>query len=189
MGFDEILKQIEDERDQRIKQALSAAKAELARIGAETEQKEKALRANARAATKEDTMRTMDREIYFYKTEARRLQREAINATVTEALKELAENIGDFTASPKYPKLLAELASKTKSELGNDIIVQARKEDIDRLKKLLPASATIETTKERLSGGFKATSRDGKRSIDFSIDAISERLQDKLVRRLLDELG
>ncbi len=188
MGFKEILQQIEEQRDKNIKSILSAARAQVAAINEETANREKEIKSDSRNTSKEETIREMGQQAYFHRVEAKKLRREAVNDMINSALKQLNENLKEFTSSPKYQKLLAKMLVRAKTELGQDAMVYVRKEDLEKVKKMLPESLKAEQSRENISGGIKAVSRDGKLSMDLSLESISRSLQDKLVYRLLKEV-
>ncbi len=188
MGFKEILQQIEEQRDKTIKSITSDAKAQITKIEEETANRKKEIKLHSRSASKDETMREMEREVYVYRVEAKKLHREAVNELVNGALKQLAGNLEAFSSSPKYQKLLSKILAKVKTELGQSAVVYVRKEDLEKVKRVLPTSIRAEQSKDDISGGIKAVSQDGRLSMDFSLESIAGSLQDKLVYRLLKEV-
>ena len=97
----------------------------------------------------------------------------------------LIQNIKRILESEIYPKLIEKILDKAVLELGDDCIIEARKEDIKRIPK--GAGFNLKENKS-LEGGIIAYSKDRKMYIDYSLLNIIRLYEEKIMKKFSDNI-
>ncbi len=110
---------------------------------------------------------------------AREVYRKAIEDEINNAFDGLRKKLPEFLSSEDYAKVLKGMVNKATEELGDDCIIEARKEDINAIKKQAKKASIKEAD---IAGGIIADSKDGKMHIDYSIESILSEMNAELSR-------
>lgn len=95
----------------------------------------------------------------------------------------LIQNIGKILESKIYPKLIEKIVDKAVRELGDDCIIEARKEDI---KKISKGTGFSFKENKSLEGGIIAYSKDKKMYMDYSLLNIIRLYEEKIMKKFSD---
>ncbi len=186
MGLKEILEDIDSKTGAEIEGIMQKADDEAGRIRSEAEAKAAEKEQSMAAKSKNDAEQIMVRETSKANIAAKMAYDVAANARVESAIGKIPGKIHEYTKGVKYRKLLDALAAKAAKELGRGCRVLVRKEDAQ----ILPQEAgfNVEVADSQLSGGLIAVSADGKREIDYTLDALLNKLHDRLAQELLERV-
>ncbi len=183
MGLEEILKNIELETKAKTKQIANAADAEIRKIEEEGQAAVAGHRKSARIKAEADAKQLLTRELSRANTEAKGIYQNAVNNYINDSMTSLNDNIGSYLESQEYQKLLNTLAGMVTQELGQGCTIAVQKRDVPKLKQI--KDVKVIEAKEKFLGGVRATSNDGKRYMDYSIEKIIESLRDSIAVGLL----
>lgn len=184
MGLEEILKNIELDTKTKVKQIADEADAEVGKIDNQSRNEVEEYRKNAKIKAENDAKQLLTRELSRANTEAKGVYQGAVNNYIDDSISQLNENIGSYLNSADYQKLLNKLAGMATQELGPGCTLEVRKADAQKLK--APKDSKVVASKDDFIGGVRATSEDGKRYVDYSMEKIIETLRDNMAVGLLE---
>ncbi len=187
MGLDEILANIEKETDESVRRIMSDADGQAERIIGEADAVAKKHSQSMEAKARNDANQLVAREVSKASIASKMAYYEEVDRRVGAALDGIAEGLKDYVKSQEYKKLLASLAEKARLELGSDCTMLVQRSDAEALKHD-KKDAAIGIAEERFSGGLKASSADGKREVDYTLETLLERLRDKVAIHLLGQI-
>ncbi len=187
MGLEEIIKNIEADTKAKSKQIVDAANAEAKKIeeNAAAEAAEQTKDSNSKADS--DAKQLLTRELSRANIEGKGIYQEAVNGYINDAMQTLGDNLGDYTASAEYQKLLGVIAATAVKELGPGCTLMLQKRDLQKLRGA-GKDAKITESREQFAGGLRGLSQDGKMYVDYSLEKIIESLKDGIAVKLLDQI-
>jgi vacuolar-type H+-ATPase subunit E/Vma4 len=116
------------------------------------------------------------------KLEARKRLFESQESRARAEIDQVRSLLSEFTEGPEYPRVLRKMFAFASSELGRSIRVAGRSEDAATLRAI--AGKGFEPEPVPILGGLIASSSDGRRRLDLSLDELL-RLREGHVRELL----
>lgn len=180
MGLEEILKNTEEEAEEKATAVLGKAKKEADDIRKNADAKAKGISDEYALKADRDAKQIMARERSRANIEAKAVIQESMDAEIAKAYSGLESSIDGFIKGEGYAKLLSKLAKDAYKMLGSGSTITVASGDERRFK--APAGCTVKTD-ESIKGGIIAYSKDGKRYVDYTIDRILERVRGRLVKR------
>ncbi len=182
MGLDEIIGKIESDSETKARQVVDKGKAEAERILAEARQnaKERIERSASKAAN--ESKMILARETSKANVEASQMYQERLNDEVGRSIEGLRSSLGSYTSTDQYKKLLQKLAAKASDELGEGCEIYVQKVDVPKIK---ASGFTVSEAREGFSGGLKATSKDGNKYIDYTLETLLSGLRDNIAVEVL----
>lgn len=185
MGLEEIIKNIDLETKARAKQLNDESIVAARKIEDEAEDQASSYLDEQKAKADNDAKQLLMREMSRANIEAKGIYQKAVNDVINESFDALYGNLNEYTESTDYSKLLAKLAKTATDELGAGCRIILNKKDVQKMKGTAK-DITIEESKEDFVGGLRATSKDGKMYVDYSLGKIIESLKEQMAVKLLD---
>ena len=180
MGLEEILKNTEEEAEEKATAVLGKAKKEADDIRKNADAKAKGISDEYALKADRDAKQIMARERSRANIEAKAVIQESMDAEIAKAYSGLESSIDGFIKGEGYAKLLSKLAKDAYKMLGSGSTITVASGDERRFK--VPAGCTVKTD-ESIKGGIIAYSKVGKRYVDYTIGRILERMRGRLVKR------
>ncbi len=184
MGLEEIIKNIDIETKARAKQINDGAIIEARKTEDMAEEQAQAYLDEMKSKSDSDAKQLLTRELSRANIEAKGIYQKAVNDVINESFNALYDNLNEYTESADYSKLLAKLAKSAMEELGPGSRIILNKKDVQKVKAAVK-EANIEESKEDFVGGLRATSKDGKMYVDYSLGKIIDSLKEQMAVKLL----
>ncbi len=182
MGFEELVKRIKEETDAKVAELLNNAKKQIQEESLKSEEHAVKIMQHYKQKGKQESEQVLAREHSISIIESKLIQQRALDKKIFESYELLEKNMDKFMRSKRYASLLEKLVDMAKTELGNNCIVEARKEDIK-----LITNAKAKANPDVLNG-IMAYSDDGKRYINYSMDNIIDGMREKLTKRFSESI-
>jgi vacuolar-type H+-ATPase subunit E/Vma4 len=182
MGLDELVKQIKDETDAKVAELLDKAKKQSQEESIKAEEHAVKIMQHYKQKGKLDAEQILAREHSISIIESKLILQRAIDDKISESYMFLNNNMDRFIKSKRYAALLDKLVLMAKLELGDKCVIEARKEDI---KLIVNAKAKANND---IRSGIMAYSEDGKRYINYSLDALIAGMKEQLSKRFSENI-
>ncbi|MEM0148156.1 MAG: hypothetical protein QXN16_01715 [Candidatus Micrarchaeaceae archaeon] len=176
MGFEQILSSIEDDTRAQILDIEEKAQKQKEQVLREGKEKAESIRNKAIMIATEKAAAIEKREHFLAIMEARSLYRKSIKEKIDKAFFILKEE-SNFQDDESYAAIFASMVNKAILELGDNCNIKVAKADLEKAKKIT-SKANIEAS--NLVFGLFAESKDGKKLIDYSPNALIEYLHEDL---------
>ncbi len=187
MGLEEIIADINKRKDLEVSKILGEARAQATKIVESAKQSSDKTYKEALARAELEAKQIMAREQSKANIEAKRMMYSAIFDKLSESEKLLRENMEDYKAGKDYPKLMLKLCAHSIDGLGKDCTIYVPKGDISIVKKKFPKANIVEAP-DNFAFGLYASSADGKKEINYGLDAVIGIIKDALFSRLMEAL-
>jgi vacuolar-type H+-ATPase subunit E/Vma4 len=184
MSLEKIAEHIEKETDIKIKKTILEAQMKANSTARETNEKvEKIIKeANEKASILAEEKRNMERA--KTNVEKTKILKNAVSDAFKKSIDNLYKSEDKFSKGGEYERLVTMLIKEAKKGLGDDAVIYMNKEDYEKFSK---KEKNVKPYKKRIFGIY-AESKDGKLSIDLSINKIIQRLEEKIAAKLLSRL-
>ena len=183
MGLEEIIANIESDTKAKVASVLDSAAKEGQRIKEDAQKKANEHIDMTKKKAQGDAARLVARELSRANIESRRIYQDALTQAVDSAWDMLGKSLSEYTKSTDYSALLNKLVSIAENDLGSDCTVWVQKADIPKIKK---SRSTVMEAKEEFSGGLRASTKDGKMSVDFTLENILQGIKEDIAVKVLD---
>jgi vacuolar-type H+-ATPase subunit E/Vma4 len=185
MSLEKIAEHIEKETDTKVKRIVLEAQVKAnSEINAAAKKADEIVK---EAAERLNVLSEEKRNIERAKTNVERMN--ILKTAISDAFKESINNLykaeDKFSKTKEYDKLLSVLIEEAKKSIGNDANIYLNKDDI---KKLERKEKNLKVYDKNIFGIY-AESKDGKISMDMSINKIIQSMEEKIARKVIDRLG
>ena len=187
MGLEEILDNIDRATEEEVQHILSDANGEAKRILAEAEASAREQEQAGVEKAESDARQLVARETSKASIAAKMAYYGEVNKRVGAAFEGVSGSLQAYTKTQGYKKLLNALAARAAKELGDGCTILVQQGDVQAVK-AGKAKVSIGVAKERFAGGLKAASADGKQEVDYTLEALLERLRDRIAMKLLERI-
>lgn len=184
MGLEEIIADIDANTKAKVASVLDGAGREAQKIREDAQKDANLHIENTKRKAQGDAARLIAREFSRANIESRKIYQDAVTATIDGALDSLSGSLQEYVKSTDYARFLNKSADLAAKELGEDCTIYAQKADLPKIKHGGAAEA-----KDQFSGGIKAVSSDGKRSVDFTLESVFQNLKEDIAVQLLKTLS
>ncbi|MCL5100253.1 MAG: V-type ATP synthase subunit E family protein [Candidatus Marsarchaeota archaeon] len=184
MGLEDILENINRTTKESVKRITDEAKGEADSIRAEAEAKAQSIMQEYSAKAESDAKQLATRELSKASIAAKMEYSAEVNKRVSKAIDSIRGNLQKYAKSPAYRKLLAALAQKAAGELGEGCTLYVQEGDMQLIKQD-GKGFKVAKAKDRFAGGLKGSSIDGKREVDYTLEAILQGLHGKVALELV----
>jgi V/A-type H+/Na+-transporting ATPase subunit E len=114
---------------------------------------------------------------------AKKIIFDSINENMETTFQALKEELRNFVKKAEYKKILEKMVESAKAQLGNDIVIKCRKEDVEIIKKLgIGIGGNINTI-----GGLIASDKMDLREIDMTFEELIRNHEDELKTLLMEK--
>ncbi len=182
MTLNGLLSGIQSRADQEFQAARAEAEAEMARLRADRDRRLAEIRGESARRAESESERERTRILAAARMQARKIQYEAREAALVEALDRGRRQLGEFAATDAYEAVLDRMYEDAVARLGKDVRISGRAADAAALKAL--AGKAFVPAPVPILGGLVAESADGARRLSVSFDELL-RLREDRVRKLL----
>ncbi|MHB8352606.1 MAG: V-type ATP synthase subunit E [Thermoplasmata archaeon] len=182
MTLDGLLGEMRARADAEFATAQSEAAAEAARITSERDRQVSEIQAESTRRAELEADRERTRTLAGARMQARKIQYEAREQALLEALAGVRRQLTDFTTTDDYEAVLERMYDAAVERLGKDVRISGRAADAAALKAL--AGKAFLAAPVPILGGLIAESADGSRRLSLSLDELL-RLREDRVRKLL----
>ncbi|KAA8922038.1 V-type ATP synthase subunit E [Thermoplasma sp.] len=179
MSLEEVLKDIERDKEEKKKQIADAASQETAKIEREKEEKIQSLQREYENRMREEGERLYSSIIDRANVEARNIIRMRVQEVLDQYGAKADEWIKNLAETKEYGEILKKMVDVSRKALGPDCIIKVNKADRGRI-----SDANILFEDIDPYGGVLATSRDGKVELDLRISRIENEILERFKVRL-----
>lgn len=180
MGLNEILEKIGQDNETRVDRVIDDAHDRANKLLDEARAKASDKVSAAKRRAEQESEGYISREESRARIGAAQKYQEELNAHVASAMDSIRKRLPDYTKTDDYTKLLHSLAGRAVKELGDDCTIYARQADVTKIK----GKNVLEAT-EHFSGGLKAVSSDGARSVDYTLEQVLNGISDSIAVEIL----
>lgn len=114
---------------------------------------------------------------------AKKIIFDSINENLEITFQALREELRNYVKKAEYKRILEKMVEKAKVELGSELIIKCRKEDVDTIKKLgVGIGDNINTI-----GGLIASDKVDLREIDMTFEELIRNHEDELKTLLMEK--
>ena len=182
MPLERLVEEIRLRAQTDLEGARSRLEEEQKKIVAERDRRVQELRAEGERLTALEGVRLRAQHVAAAKLKARKLQYEAEERQSSAGLELTRQMLAGFTKGSEYASVLKRMYALAVDQLGKQIRVSGRSEDAGALKSI--AGKAFDDTPLPILGGLVATSADGSRRLNLTLDELLRLREDK-VRDLL----
>lgn len=118
------------------------------------------------------------------KLEAKKILFDAINKNLDSTFDVIKQELGNYTKTPEYKKILQKMVETSKKKLDNNIIVHCREEDQTVLNS---GDITVGSTIQTL-GGIIAENNDGTKELDLTFEELLRTHEDEIKNTILEKI-
>ena len=184
MGIDIFLHEIEN----RKKSDIENLDKELDEKRSETEIKKntaiKELQERYSREAKIKSEREHARIVEAGKLEAKKILFDAINKNLDSTFDVIKQELGNYTKTSEYKKVLKKMVETSKKKLDNTVIVHCREEDHAVLKNM---GVTIGSSIQTL-GGIVAENKSGTKELDLTFEELLSIHEDEIKNKILEKI-
>ncbi|MCR4368680.1 MAG: V-type ATP synthase subunit E [archaeon] len=179
MSLEDLRKKLIQEGKTQANKITSAAQKEAETTVASAQEEAKKIIAQSKEKAKKIAESERSERIGASQLRAKKIVSEAKNRLVEENLEKAWEELKKMPKSPGYEKFLKQLIIEAEKELSTSAktMVQVNKEDLKIAKK---HSKNVSATPAQMHGGAIISTKDGKITIDNSLEAIFEHKKEGL---------
>ncbi len=178
MSLDGLVAEIESRTRQALAQERAAFDAERTKIVAERDRRIAELRAESERQAELAAARERTRRLAAARLAAKKLEYEFRERRTRELLAAVRAELGDYTRTAQYPRLLKRMYAAAVGQLGKDARVRGRAEDARTLKGI--AGSGFDPAALPVLGGLVAETPDGSRRLDLTFDELLRLREDRL---------
>lgn len=186
MNLDSVKKGLLNEAKAEERKIIKQAEKDAESLIASANDKAKQTVADAKKRAQSLVEAERNERISAAKLRAKKMLSDASNKVVEDALSQLRQEFMEIRKSPSYEKIMKRLISEAEKEFEGKCEVFVNEDDIKTAKKI---SKNVSAKAVNISGGAIIASKDGKISIDNSLESIFEGRQDDLKRILFAEIS
>ncbi|CAC11150.1 ATP synthase (subunit E) related protein [Thermoplasma acidophilum] len=179
MSLEEVLKDIERDKEEKKKEIADAASRETAKIEKEREEKIQILQREYENRMREEGSRLYNSIIDKANVEARNIVRMRVQEILDQYGAKADELIKNLAKTKEYDDVLKKMIEVSRKALGPDCIVKVNTADKGRI-----SDGNIKFEDIDPYGGVLATSRDGKIELDLRISSIRRDILERFKVRL-----
>ncbi len=185
MGFENLLKTLEDRATADEEAVLTSARLEAKRIKSEASSKAKQLIDEAKTEGQKLGEQQRLEISANAKLRQKRVIAEAREKLIGKAISGVRDDLDEFAKSKQYNTLLEKLAKDCTKSLGSDALLYCKKQDEKTLRQ---AGFKIAGAVD-IMGGVIGTTSDKKIKVNNSLEALLENHQDELKQTAFQELA
>ncbi len=185
MGFEDILESINKQKADKLKEISDNLNSVIAGILSGVEAEVDGYSKKLQEKAKFERVQIMNREMSKAAIRAKSAYNMEVNAAIESALGTIAENYQKYMKTDQYKKLIVKLVQVVSKELGDDCTITIGQEDAKLISRGKQKLNILDSGNEFI-GGFKATSRDGKREVDYTLKSIIENSKDYIANKVLE---
>lgn len=182
MSLERLVAEIESRARQQIAEEQARFEKEKADLLSERSHRIDGIRADTLRRAQLEAAREKTRRIAGARLEAKKLGYEFQESRAQELLESVRKELGRYTTTPEYPKLVRRMYAAAVRRLGKSPKVRGRAEDAKLLRSF--AGAGFDDTPLPITGGFVAETADGTRRLNLTFDDLV-RLREGELRSLL----
>jgi len=182
MSLERLIEEVQVRNEAAVQAEARRQQAERDRILAERDRRIETLHGEIARQSEAESARERVQRLASAKLEARKRLFEAQERRTRAEIEQVRGLLGEFTGSPEYPKVLQGMVDLAVRELGRSVKVGGRVEDAPVLRTV--AGKSYDPDPRPILGGIVATTPDGHRSLDLSLDELL-RLRESQVREIL----
>ena len=179
MSLEEVLNDIERDKEERKKQIADATSQETAKIELEREEKIQALQMEYENRMKEEGDRLYSSIIDRANVEARNTIRMRVQEILDQYAAKADEWIKNLPQSKEYADILKKMIDVSRKSLGPDCVIKANKADRDKI-----LDKNVDFGDVDPFGGILATTKDGRVELDLRLSKIENDILEQLKVRL-----
>ena len=184
MSLEKIAEHIEKETDTKIKKMIIEAQIKANQSANEADKKAEEILKEAKDKTKAIVSEKEEIEKAKINVEKNQIMKKAISSAFKESMNNLYSSESKFSKTAEYEKLMDILIKEAKKRIGKDAILFMNKEDLQIFGK---KEKNTKLMKKKIFGIY-AESPDGKFSIDLSLDKVIQSLEEKIAKRVIENL-
>ena len=184
MGLEKIAEHIEKETDTKVKKIIIEAQIKANQSAEETDKKVKEILKEAEEKTKALVAEKEEIEKAKINVEKNQIIKRAVSSAFKESINNLYSSQEKFSKTEEYEKLMNILTKEAKKRIGEDAVLFMNKEDLHTFGK---KEKNAKLTKKKMFGVY-AESPDGKFSIDLSLDKAIQSLEEKIAKKVIENL-
>ena len=118
------------------------------------------------------------------KLEAKKILFEAINTNLDSNFDSIKQELGKFTKSADYKKIIQKMIETSKKKLGKEIVIHCRKEDESLFKeKGITVGSSIQTI-----GGIIAENKKGTKELELTFEELLRSHEDEIKNKILEKI-
>lgn len=118
------------------------------------------------------------------KLEAKKILFDAINKNLDSTFDVIKQELGNYTKTSEYKKVLRKMVETSKKRLDNTVIVHCREEDQTVLKDM---AVTIGSSIQTL-GGIVAENKSGTKELDLTFEELLRIHDDEIKNKILEKI-
>lgn len=118
------------------------------------------------------------------KLEAKKILFNAINKNLDSTFDVIKQELGNYTKTSEYKKILQKMVETSKKKLDNNIIIHCRKEDQTIFKS---GNITVGSPIQTL-GGIIAENNDGTKELDLTFEELLRTHEDEIKNTILEKI-
>ena len=188
MTIENLLEQLEREHRARINSIIREAKLKASKIIEEAKARAREMLEERKAEIRASVEADAAAILFEAEMEARKKALEEEERILEECFS-LAKKKLKRVSGAKYKRFLLNCLKKCKEEIGSELVVKCNVKDFNILKRLArKLKLKVELKKVETIGGFIASSKDGKLSLDFTFETMLERANEVLGSKIIKEL-
>jgi vacuolar-type H+-ATPase subunit E/Vma4 len=118
------------------------------------------------------------------KLEAKKILFDAINKNLDSTFDVIKQEIGNYTKTPEYKKILQKMVETSKKKLGDNITVHCREEDQSVFNS---GGVTVGSTIQAI-GGIIAENNDSTKELDLTFEELLRTHEDEIKNTILEKI-
>ncbi len=186
MGLEDILEGIDRTAKENAKRITDEAELEANRIRADADAKARDITQDYSSRAESDAKQLATRELSKASIAAKMAYSMRVNELISVAIGSIRSGLQKYAKSPTYKKLLAVLAGRAASELGDGCTLYVQASDMQLIKN--GGAFAVAQAKEKFAGGLRGVSADGKQEVDYTLEAILDGLHGKIALELMKRI-
>ncbi len=187
MGLESILSEIENTRKQRIDSLRKEYDRKTGEHIISMEKQMNVMRSQSAAKLVEEIKALQAKHATMLEIEEKKIHKERTDSLVSEALLLFEEIASSFYKTKEYKKLLTEMVNIARDLLGKDCKIFSFADDVESLAGTKGIHKMQKST--RFTGGIFASSADGKKELDLTMDTIMNSIRENLIAESLQRIG
>ena len=184
MGLEKIAEHIEKETDTKVKKIVLEAQLKANYIMRDADERSKKIMDEATKRAR--ILREEKKEIERAKinVEKSSILKKALSYAFEDSMSNLYKAEEEFSKTKDYERLMSILIKDAKKTLGEDATIFFNKRDLETIGK---KEKNAKLYNKKIFGVY-AESKDGKLSMDLSLNKIIQQLEEKIAKKVIDRL-
>lgn len=187
MTLEEIVSEIEENRKNNLSALNRELQAKEKLMEKKFQEELKSIEEEYRKKSSRELKSFENREIDLAKLESSRIIQARKYDLLKDGLARVSTSFAAFTSDSYYQEYLARGVEIAKGKLGAIGEIRCRKADVAAMKKI--AGSQVRISEGNMSGGFLATSPNGKIEVDFTLDSLFKDSTEEIEAFLSSKIG